>query len=331
MTPLEIIGWYAAALFGTMGSATFSGVETGLYAINRVRLHVLAHHPGSNAAVLERLTLRPNRVLGTLLVGNNIVNYVASLAISTILDDAGYHGWSQVFFSAAILTPMLFIFGEVLPKDVFRSHADTLTYYFARPIRSVQFLLIGVGILPLIDLLSRGIHRVLGGETTPAEMMHPRRQVTDLIREGVGHGLITQYQSAIVDRVLEFNRLTVADVMTPWPVVTSIRVNQPPEAVWALANRVPFTRVPLLDAAGRVLGALEIESVLMCDPASCPPFERMLQQIATIERHTTCRAALAQLQQRRMTMAVVLEHDRPIGLVTTKDLVEPIVGELEAW
>jgi CBS domain containing-hemolysin-like protein len=331
MSVIELIGWYAAALIGTLGSATFSGVETGLYAINRVRLHVLAHQPGSNAAVLERLTLRPNRILGTLLVGNNIVNYVASLAISMILDDAGYHGWSQVFFSAAILTPVLFIFGEVLPKDVFRSHADTLTYYFAQPLRTLQYLLIGLGILPLIDAVSRGIHRVLGGEATPAEMMHPRRQVTDLIREGVGHGLITQYQSAIIDRVLEFNRLTVADVMTPWATVTSVRVNQPPEAVWALANRVPYTRVPLVDAQGRALGAIEIEAVLTCDPASCPPFERMLQPIAQIDRGMTCRAALRHLQQQRMTLAIVVEHDRPIGLVTTKDLVEPIIGELEAW
>ena len=331
MSTMELIGWYAAALIGTIGSATFSGMETGVYALNRVRLHVLAHQPGSNAAVLERLTLRPNRLLGTLLVGNNIVNYVASLAISAILADAGYHGWSQVIFSAAILTPILFIFGEVLPKDLFRSHADSFTYVFARPLRSLQIVLTVVGILPLIDAVSGGIHRVLGGQTVPAEMMHPRRQVTNLIREGVGHGVISPSQSAIVDRVLEISRRSVGDVMTPWAQVSTVRANQPPEAVWALANRVPYTRLPLVDGEGRPRGAIEIDQVLMYEPGRTPPYDQLAQPMATVGRAASCRDALSQLQHQRMTMAVVMEHDRPIGLVTTKDLVEPIVGELEAW
>ena len=327
----EIAFWYGVALLGTLGSAIFSGCETGIYALNRVRLHVLAHVPRSSAAVLERLTLKPNRLLGTLLVGNNIVNYAASLAISALLDNAGHHGWAQVFFSAAILTPVLFVFGEVLPKDLFRSHADSFTYYFARPLRGLQIALTAVGILPLIDLISHAIHRVLGGEASEAEMLHPRRQVTNLIREGVGHGLISQYQSAIIDRVLEFNRLHVSDVMKPWAKVTSVRVHQPPEAVWALANRASYSRVPLLDAAGLPVGVLEIDEVLLHDPAKCPPLTDLAEPIATLAPGLTCRDALQQLQQQRANMAVVMDHQRPIGLVTPKDLVEPIVGELESW
>jgi CBS domain containing-hemolysin-like protein len=331
MSDLELFLWYAAAAVATLGSATFSGIETGIYSLNRVRLHVMADANHRGAAILERLTLRPNRLLGTLLVGNNIVNYTASVAIGVLLEDAGYTGWSQVIFSTAILTPLLFTFGEVLPKDLFRSNADTLTYPFARPLLWMGRLLTATGILPLIDAVSWLMHRLFGGERSAMDVMHPRRQVTSLIREGVGHGVISAYQSAIVDRVLEMERVTVGSVMTEWSDVVTVRTNQPPEAVWALANRVPHSRVPLVDEAGRVVGILAVKDVLMHDPARCPALTQLAGPVLEIDAKQTCRAALRRLQQQRRSMAVVLDRGRLAGLVTTKDLVEPIVGELEAW
>ena len=331
MSAAELILWYAAVLLGLAGSAMFSGLETGIYTLNRVRLHVLAHTPRSNAAVLERLIDRPNRLLGTLLVGNNIANYAASLAIAALLDQAGYRGWSQVAINAAILTPMLFIFGEVLPKDFFRSHTNRLTYSFARPLRWLQRLLTWTGPLPLIDGVSWLLGRLLGAGERGADMLHPRRVMTRLMKESVGHGLITPYQSDMIDRVLQMGRLRVRDVMTEWAGVTAARTSQPPEAVWALADRVPYTRLPLLDRAGEPIGLLDVADVLMHEPERCPPLQELARPLARIQPDASCRAALLTLQQHRTSMALVIENHRPIGLVTTKNLVEPIVGELDVW
>lgn len=328
----QAIYWYALAAIGILGSAMFSGLETGTYTLNRVRLHVLAHAPRSNAAVLDRLLRSPNRLLGTLLVGNNVANYLSSLAIAALLGGAGYGDWAQVGINAAILTPLLFIFGEVLPKDLFRSHTDRLTYYFARPLLYLQQLLIYSGALPLIDLVSHGLQRIVHGAEMPLGVLHPRRVVTQLMRESAGHGVISLYQSDMVDRVLQLEQLRVRDVMVPWSEVVAARVSQPPEAIWALADRFPYARLPLLDGQGQPVGILELFDVLRHDPQTCPPLQQLAQPIVRLAPSVSCRTGLVTLQRRYSSMGIVYENrHRPVGLVTLKDLVEPIVGELDVW
>lgn len=331
MTLTETLLWYLAALIGLGGSAICSGLETGIYTLNRIRLHVLAHIPRPDAVALDELLRDPNSLLGTLLISNNVFNYLATLAIAALLEAAGYVGWWQVAINAAILTPLLFVFGEVVPKDLFRSHTDRLTYYFAAPLRWTQRLLTFTGILPLLRLVSRAIRHVLKAKDVPMSMLHPRRVVTQLMREGVGHGVISPYQSDMIERVLELGRLTVEDVMTPWHQVHALRTTHGTEQVWQIANRVPHTRMPLLDERGKVVGVVHVEDVLREGGEPAPPAAKFAGPVVEIRPESSLRAALLQMQHKRVSLAVVVDRGRPVGIVTIKDLVEPIVGELDVW
>jgi putative hemolysin len=315
---------------GLGGSALFSGIETGIYSLNRVRLHVFAHAHRAGAATLERLLRTPNRMLAALLVGNNIFNYVISIALGAMLEAWGYRGWSQVGVNTLLLMPMLLIFGEIVPKDLFRAHADRLVYSFARPLAAWQGLLVACGLVPLIDVISRRFERA-GGEHLPMHLMHPRRLVTALIREGVGQGVISAYQSDMLDRVLEFGQRTVADVMIPWASVDAVRADADPQAIWEMADRVPHERLPLLDAAGRPVGTIDIDRVLSCEPGQCPPPAQLADPLIVVHPDLSCRQALARLQHERQTIAVVVAGDRAVGIITPKELIEPIIGELEVW
>jgi putative hemolysin len=320
--------WYTVALIGMFGSALFSGLETGIYTLNRVRLHVRAASARSNAAILHTMTTDPNRLLGTLLIGNNVANYMASFAVAALLTSAGYVGWPQVGINALILTPLLFIFGEVLPKDLFRRYADGLVYPMARPLSWMQWAL--YPFLLLIDGISTGLRRLMGQEAINMAA-HPRRVVTELLKEGVGHGLISAYQSDMIDRVLQAGRLTVRHVMVPWNKVTTAQTTQPPEAIWSMADRIPYARWPLVDEQGFCVGHLNILELLLHDAADCPPLLEMTKPIIRIDENTSLHDAMVHLQLQRAPIALVVAQDEPIGLVTIKDLVEPIVGELEAW
>ncbi len=328
MIDVETILWYAAAATGMAGSALFSGLETGIYTLNRVRLHVRAHTAGSRADVLQRMTARPNRLLGTLLVGNNLANYLASYAVAILLSSAGHEGWAQVGINALILTPLLFVFGEVLPKDLFRRHADRLVYPMARPLAWMQVIL--RPFLVLIGAISTLLQRLFNQETL-SMAAHPRRVVTELLKEGVGHGLISAYQSDMIDRVLRAGKLNVRHVMVPWEKVTTAQTKQPPEAIWSLADRVPYARWPLLDEHSFCVGYLDVIQLLKLEEATCPPLLELAQPIIRIDPDTSLHDAMLHLQLQRAPMALVVAKKQPIGLVTIKDLVEPIVGELEAW
>ena len=328
---LATIGWYVMAAIGLIGSAMFSGQETGIYRLNRVRLHIRAHRPHSSAAILDHMVRNPNRVLGTLLIGNNLANYMATYAIAVLLAGAAFKEWQQVVINAAILTPLLFVVGEVLPKDMFTNYADRLSYLLARPLYVVQVACMWSGLLPLIVGISNLLGWLLRTPRLGGIALHPRRAVTQLMKEGLGQGLISPYQSEMIDRVLESGGLTVRSEMVPWPKVTAARTSQPPEAIWALADRVPFARLPLMDVEGRCVGVIAVDEVLRVDPDDCPPLESFAKPAPQLAPDLSVRAALIELRRRRASLALVVENDKPIGLLTVKDLVEPIIGELEVW
>ncbi len=323
--------WLGLALLGIVGSALFSGLETGVYSLNRVRLHLLAQRSGSSAALLAPMVRRPNRMLGTLLYGNNIANYLASYAIAVLLAGQGFGDWAQVLINATILTPLLFVFGEVLPKDLFANFSDRLTYPFARMLYGLQLLLMITGLVPLIDMVSHLIGRVLSAGPLTSAAFHPRVTMNQLFKEGLGRGVLSAQQTDMIERVLHPTETVVGQAMVDWPKVTKVRPGQPAEALWALANRVPYSRLPVVDNAERVIGILDIYDVLLVDPANCPPAEQLARPAPTLTPQTPLRSALAILRQHQSAMGIVMDQARPVGIVTLKDLVEPITGDLTVW
>ena len=154
---LEVIGWWIVAVMGVVLSAMASGVEIGCYSLNRVRLAVWAgrHPPVQSARALLGEIERPDRLLATLLVCNMIANDLGSVATRNLLEGAGFAHATQVLFNVLILGPVLFVFGEAVPKELFRVEADRLTYLFARPLKWFRLALTIVGVLPLVAWFTR--------------------------------------------------------------------------------------------------------------------------------------------------------------------------------
>lgn len=316
---------------GVAASSSFSGVETGIYTLNRVRLHVLAHQGNRRAVILQELLHRPNRLLGTLLIGNNMANYLTTYSLAVPLESMHLHHAQLIILESLLITPLLFIFGEVLPKDLFRGYTDRLTYPFASPLQWFQRLLWWTGLLPLIDGISSLMARWFHSSELTGLTLHPRRVMTYLIKEGVGHGVISPYQSNMVERVLQFGEQTVQSVMVEWPDVAAVSVGDEPAVLWRLADRSSHSRFPLLDASGRPVGAIDIYDVLMHDPPTCPPLATLARDLPRVAPDTPLRQALALCQKHQVTMALVARGQQPLGIVTLKDLVEPIIGDVEVW
>lgn len=323
--------WVVVGLLGMIGSAVFSGLETGIYRLNRVRLHLLAHRHEPRAVILDRMDRNPNRTLGTLLIGNNIANYASSLGITALLGAAGLGDRAIIIVVALILTPLLFVFGEVLPKDLFQNYTDRITYSFARFLRLTQWLLTATLLLPIVDGASRLIAWATGRGQATRLAVHPRRIVGQLISEGVGEGLISPYQSEMIERVLHPPESTVADAMVPWAQVHVVHAGAPPEAVWALADRVPHSRFPVVDASGQPAGALHVFDVMLREPTTCPPLESLMRPAPWIDPRLPLRQALGELRLEHSAMGFVGSPDQPLGIITVKDIVEPITGELATW
>jgi len=228
-----------------------------------------------------------------------------------------------------VITPLLLIFGEVLPKDLFSAHSDHLTYPFARFLSYSQKLFWVFGLLPMTKAFNKLIARLLGIKLAPP--FHARRQVELLVKESVGYGLLSDEQSAIFGRVLELDSRTVADEMVRWDQVATVSESDPPQVMWQLADRTSHTRFPVVNDAGAVQGVINVRDVLIHPQETCPALGELMMPSVTLDASTPLRSALTTLQTKHTALAVITDRNKPIGVVTIKDLVEPIIGELDSW
>ena len=282
-----------------------------------------------NAHRLRDELKNPARTLSTLLVVNNIANYAGSLGIAAILSMYFTDPLWVVILNTLIVVPILFIFAETLPKDIFRTRADTLVYMMSGGLLWGRRLFTVCGLVPLVAGVGNLAARVVGGQH--GLDLGPRARVAKLLRESVGSGGLTSHQASLTERVLAMDRLTVSSEMTPWRGVVSLSTSDGHSGLAVAAQRTRRSRLPVVDLQGKVVGTIETMQTLLRPEAE---IEDLIQSVPMIPGDTPVLEALEMLRSERKPMAIILSSDtsgKPIGLVTLKDLVEPLTGDLIAW
>ncbi len=327
MMLMALIGYGALCLIGIVLSAVYSGLETGIYTINRVRLIVRSGKDERRAVRLQNEIDHPNRLLTTLLLGNNIANYAGTFGMAAILTRLQYSEIQVVVMNAAILVPLLFVFGETLPKDLFRTYTDRWSYWWSGFLLVSRRAFTWIGLGPIVQGFGMVVARVVGGD--PALAPTARQRISQLIKEGIGAGVLSESQTALVDRALSIRDRTVAGEMIPWDDVATISSEVDPRS--RLEHlQLNHTRLPVVDNSQKVCGVLCLLDALL-QPNE--PTRKLMTEAMTLSPNTSVQAALGMMRSRRQPLAIVLDTstNRPLGLVTFKDLVEPITGELSAW
>ena len=317
--------WIVMSLFvlvGVVGSALYSGAETGLYTLSRVRLDVRASENDRRALSLKRLVDHPAMMLAVLLLANNICNYLSSYGIAGILDGSGFTPGESVLINAAILVPLLFVFGEVLPKDLFRVNTDRWSYACAGALEGTRRLLSWTGLAPLVAAVGRRIGQ------SESSVVPARQRMANLLREGMTIGVLSESQTALVDRALLLRDRPVINEMIQWDDVATIMLASDTGTRLEAANNQPHTRLPVMTDDGQVAGVVSVLDLLLYPDRN---LEDLLQDPVVIESDLRVQAAMARLRDNHASMAIIHDGNKPIGIVTMKDLVEVLVGELTAW
>lgn len=320
--------WLAVLAVCAALSFLFSGMETGVYVMNKIRLDLRAENGQRSAQLLQKLTRRPGNLLAVLLIGITVVEYGVVFAVSMLFVLAGYGEQAQ-WYTLAVATPLLFVFCESIPKNIFQRLAERLVYSLAWLLGASNWLLNCLGLAPLVRAYSHLLNRFMEpGKNVNHAMGHEGLAVA--MAESQAAGLLTHFQSIMADRIMHIARVRLADVMIPMPRVLRAPRDIRRDSLIALTRDHPYSRVPLMNADGQVAGIVSIFDVLLAAESVRP--QDVMTEPLLLTAHTAVNDALVRMQQRAAAMAIV--HDRAgrhVGLVTMKDLVEEIVGELEAW
>jgi len=322
------LGFGAMAVAAIVSAGLLAGLETGMYTMSHVRLSVRATRGDADSARLAREYARPRRLLSTLLVANAIAGWLASFGVSQIFDGLGFGPVEAVLLDLVVLVPAVFLFGEVLPKDLFRVHADRWMPRYATLLTSLRILLCATGIVPLVAGIGTLVSRIFG-RGGDAELLEARARVSALLAEGAGSGGLSETQLGFADRVFTMRGITVGQEMRVWRDVAWLPIGATPAERARAFLQSGASRLPVVDATGRVSGV-----VVAVDHFARPDgtTSALVRSIVTLAPGTSALEAIQTMRRERAQLALVADRpDRPLGIVSMKDLVEPLIGDLAAW
>ena len=313
-------------------SAFFSGTETGIYCLNRVRLNVRTarQHPGARR--LTALMRHPQELVTTTLVGANVAEYLATVCVTALLLHVAAARNLAEIYATAILTPLILVFGWVMPKDWFQRQADRLMYPLARPLTWCQQVVRWTGLMWALSRLTDSLIRWIDPSGVAAETnLLTRAHVRRLLSEGAVSGGLSPFQRDTLERVMNISRVRVANIMVPRRRAAIVSINIPRDDLLRIARMAHFSRLPVYrDTPRRIVGIVNVYDVLTDEQEK--PIADYVQEVTALRATETVPAALLKLQQARQVMAIVTDQaGNCLGLFTMKDLVEEIVGDLEAW
>ncbi|MFW6153921.1 MAG: CNNM domain-containing protein [Planctomycetota bacterium] len=328
-----VTGILGAAGFvaGVLASALFSGLETGTYVLNKMRLDLRCAKGDRRAVHLRGALDRPPAMLGGLLIANNAANYWVTALAVLLLARAGVGHVEGL--TTLVVTPTLFVLGEIVPKNLFRVAGEALTYRLGGVLVALTNLCRWTGLAAVLAAFSRAIIRLMPGRPeVAAAALEPRRRVHTLLAEGYAHGVLSGYQSQVAQRVVQLRSTRIGEVMVPRHQVVSVPRGCSRRRFLEVLRGHPYSRLVVWgDSPADVVGVVNVYDVLLDpDPDAAPsahvaPPLRLAATLNVTE-------ALLTLQRARRTMGIVVDdRDRFVGIVTLKDLVEEITGELEAW
>ena len=326
----DAAGWclWAAAVAACVGlRALYAGLETGVYVLNKVRLDLRAGGGSRPARHIRAMLEKPNNLLAVLLIGTNLAGYLATFAITMMFLQAGAGGRTQ-WYTVAAATPVLFIFGESVPKNVFQRLGETLVYRCVGALRISSMVFNACGLSPLV----RGVAWLLM-RLTPGGRRRPpgsRQSLSAIMTEGAASGVLTHSQTIMVDRVMHIGEVSLGDAMIPISRVAAVGRDVTREHLLSVLEKHSYSRLLVLDDRGRAVGVLNIYDVLTDESVSRPA--DAMRPAPALPPDMSVTDALFRMQQANCEMGVVEDAKGfAAGIVTIKDLVEEIVGELEAW
>ncbi len=326
-------GWVAVGLVSAVLSALYSGLETGVYCLNPVKLRLRSEHGAGLSRWLADLSSQRERLLLVLLIGNNVANYGCTAAAAILLARTQVGTHQAELLTTLLVTPVLFVVGEMIPKNLFQRFADQLVYRWLWLLRGSQLLFKATGLVAVIGALTDVIVRIGRRGTKSADVLGAREQLHSMLRDTAAAGVLSGYQSQIAENVLNVSEVTVGDVMTPLRRVEMLPHDATAGQFQRLAERSAYARWPVYKRGRRheVIGVVKVQDVLLAEDDKWDLTPHLLEPVR-LPPATQVMPALLRLQRTRRAMGIVVDaRGQAVGIVTIKDLVEEIVGELVAW
>ena len=309
-------------------SGMFSGSETSVTSVNRSKIHKLANKGDRKAKKLLKLIDNKNDLISSILVGNNIVNILASVLATAVLIE--YFGSDGIFYSTLVMTCLIVIFAEVLPKNIALIKADRFALFFSTPL--TIFVKIFYPINLVLKFLNHTTYKIFG-----IDHKNSTNSVTEDIRNMIDmhedEGDLHKDESEMINAILDLKEITVEKIMTHRKNIFSLNLNET-KKIYSTIAASSFSRIPVWrDDPNNILGIIHAKNILSnLDDDGKIGLEKVKQGIIKpwfIPETTKVKDQLNEFIKRKEKIAFVVdEYGELMGLISLEDIIEEIVGNI---
>jgi Mg2+/Co2+ transporter CorB len=313
-------------------SAFFNGSETALTAASKARMHALEQEGNERAITVNRVLKAPERMIGTILIGNTVVDVLAA-SLATGLGVALY-GTAGVFYATTVVSLLIVIFSSVLPKTYALAAADRAALFVAPILRIIIWLM-----TPLTITLEFVIRWIL--KLTPstkddaANILAAHEEIRGTIELQQKEGSVARGDAAMLGGVLDLRDLHVSDIMIHRTKMETLNIDAPPAEIIDAVVKGQYTRVPLWkDEPENIVGVLHTKDLLAAlSEAGAEPVSVDVRRLAQppwfVPDATSLKHQLNAFLKRKSQLALVVdEYGEVQGLITLEDILEEIVGQI---
>ncbi|HMK70380.1 MAG TPA: HlyC/CorC family transporter [Xanthobacteraceae bacterium] len=322
----------AAVLICLMASAFFSASETALTASSRAAMMRLEKQGNQDATIVNRLLSTRERLLGAILFANNLTTIAASTLMTGLL--LAFFGHAGIIYATLVMTVLVFVVAEVLPKTAAFNTPDRIALTVARPIdRMVRFF------LPILQAVEWLVRLILRGVGMPVGKLHsilsPREELRGAVDLMHHAGVVEKLDRDMMGGLLDLRELVVSDVMVHRTKMVMLDADEPPQEIVDAVLAAAVTRLPLWRGSpDNILGVLHAKDLLRALHAADGDAGKIdIVSLATppwfVPDTTPLYEQLKAFRARKTALALVVdEYGELEGLVTLEDIVEEIVGDI---
>ncbi|MEG0754212.1 MAG: hemolysin family protein, partial [Angelakisella sp.] len=301
-------------------SAFFSAAETAFSSVNLLRIRSMAEEGNRNAKTAVRITSQFDKMLSTILIGNNVVNIGLSSLTTVIATNA--FGSSGVAIATGVATFLVLTFGEIIPKSLAKENSEGIALSFA-PLLSVLMLVltpVAVVFMQLRRVFTRGVQSEKQPTITEQELLF----MLDTIEE---EGVLEEQEKDLVQSALEFDETTVQEILTPRVNMVALDISDPAEEILSVVTGERFSRMPVYEGnIDNVIGLVQSRDILeeaIRGKELC--LRHLMTDVMYIHRTMKISKLLGEFQRKKSHLAVVIDdYGGTLGIVTMEDVLEEL-------
>lgn len=301
-------------------SAVFSASETAFACVNKIRLKANAKKGDKSAQKALNVADSYNKVLTAILIGNNIVNILMS-SLGTVIATT-LMGSSGVAVATAVITVIVLIFGEILPKSFAKNQAEKCAYIFASPISIWTKVM-----TPFVFIFNKLSAVFTKKEEEPSVTEDELKSMIEEIEE---QGVLEEHESDLVKSALDFDETAIREICIPRVQVTAIEKNTPVDEIQKIFLTCNFSRLPVYDGdMDNIEGIITYKDFFKMRCEGKNDISEIIQDIVRISELQTINEVFKKMQGNKTHIAVVLDqYGGTRGIVTLEDIIEELVGEI---